>query len=140
MRTILIVDDDAKQRRLYGEELACEGFTVWSALDGWEAIMMLQEQQFDLVVVNVRLQGSHGLHALLWMLEERRDLRVILHPGCLEVKGSYLRWKPDTYVVKSSDLSEIKCAIAEALAGRVGQGKPVPEPAPKPSLQSVERR
>jgi DNA-binding NtrC family response regulator len=58
---ILIVDDDATFRLTTGALLAGDGHAVDSAADGQQAVERLRQQQFDLLLVDLRMPGIDGL-------------------------------------------------------------------------------
>ena len=58
---VLVVDDDPRSRELMRIVLAAEGCRVQLAADGFEALGMLRAQAPDLVLVDLRMPGMHGL-------------------------------------------------------------------------------
>ncbi len=115
MPRLLIVDDERDIRHLYAAELEDEGYQVASAGSGTEAAEMLQSQQFDLVVLDIQMKGESGLQLLQKIVKERTDLPVILCTAFSCYKEDFSSWLADAYVVKSSDLTELKEEIARAL-------------------------
>ena len=57
---LLIVDDDATQLFMEREILADEGYCVQQAQSGEAALMLLQEQQFDAVLLDQKMPGLSG--------------------------------------------------------------------------------
>jgi DNA-binding response OmpR family regulator len=68
MRTVLVVDDEAKIVQLARDYLEHAGFTVLTAADGRTAVEIARRQHPDLVVLDIGLPGIDGL-------EVTRDLR-----------------------------------------------------------------
>ena len=62
--TILIVDDDDAHRTMLCTLIGGWGYAVSEADDGSAAIQMVQEQSFDLVLMDVRMVKVSGLEAL----------------------------------------------------------------------------
>jgi CheY-like chemotaxis protein len=58
---VLVVDDDSRSRELMRIVLAAEGCRALLAADGLEALGMLQEHGPDMVLVDLRMPGMHGL-------------------------------------------------------------------------------
>jgi DNA-binding response OmpR family regulator len=116
--TILVVEDDVNQRALYEEELTDEGYRVLTAGDGREAIKVVQEQQPDLVVLDVNMPVMDGLDTLSKMLEHNSKMPVILNTAYASYQDSFTSWSADAYIVKSSDLSELKATVKRLLADR----------------------
>jgi len=74
---ILIVEDEAPMCELLKSFFSEKGYKVNSAQDGEEAIGRLEEQDFALVVTDIKLPGMSGLELLArirleWRSEERR--------------------------------------------------------------------
>ncbi len=115
MKTILLVEDDRQCGSLYEEELGECGYGVLRAMDGPQALQMV-EQQPDLVVLDINLPGMGGLEVLGKLLAEHPQLPVILNSAYGSYQDDFLSWAANAYVVKSSDLSELKSRIAEALS------------------------
>lgn len=115
MRTILVVDDDKNQRLLYEQELTDEGYSVVLACDGKEAIEKVQEFGPDLVVLDIAMPVMNGIESLGRILSSNNKLPVILNTAYSSYKDNFMSWAADAYVVKSSDLTELKNRIAECL-------------------------
>jgi two-component system, OmpR family, phosphate regulon response regulator PhoB len=58
---LLVVEDDDTIRETVSEAMAIEGFAVTPAADGQRAWQLLNEQSFDLVVLDLMLPGVNGL-------------------------------------------------------------------------------
>src|SRR5690349_11978266 len=59
---VLVVDDQEGVRGVLGAMLRQEGFAVWLAADGWEAIDLYRSRRaaIDLVLLDVRMPGLDG--------------------------------------------------------------------------------
>ena len=117
MATILIVDDDPDVRSLYSKVFVCEGYQVALAEDCAGAEISLENQRIDLVVLDIQLKQESGLDMLQRILKERPSLPVILCSACDYYRHDLSSWQADAYIVKSSDLSELK-ADTERLLNR----------------------
>ena len=99
------------------EELEEEGFDVECVLSGEEALKRLEEESFyHLVLLDIRMTGMDGIEVLRKI--KRRDgqsLPVILCSCYHHYKQDFGTWASDGYIVKSSDLSELKERIREIL-------------------------
>ncbi len=116
MKTILLVDDDLKQRLLYEQGLRDDGYNVILASDGEEALDKVQESRPDLVVLDISMPGMDGLEVLERILERDNKMPVILNTSDASYKDNFMSWSADAYVVKSSDLTELKEEIKKSLA------------------------
>jgi two-component system, response regulator, stage 0 sporulation protein F len=118
MTRILVVDDDTNQSLLYENELAADGYEVAIAKDGAEAIAIVEESRPDLVVMDISMPGMDGIEAMSRMLAQDHKLPVILNSAYATYKDNFRAWSADAYVVKSSDLTELKDTIKEVLESR----------------------
>jgi DNA-binding NtrC family response regulator len=116
---ILVVDDEESIRILYGEELADEGYQVSSVGSADEAVAILEEDVFDLVVLDIKLKNESGLDLLQKLVKERHDMPVILCSAFSCYKDDFSAWLANGYVVKSSDLTELKEEIKRVLARKM---------------------
>ncbi len=123
MSKILVVDDEANIRLLYSEELADEGYEVVTAGNTAEAVERLQGGTFDLAVLDIKLKNESGIDLLQKLVKERHDMPVILCSAFSCYKDDFSAWLADGYVVKSSDLSELKQEITRVLAKKSQRAK-----------------
>jgi len=119
MAKILIVDDEKHIRALYAEELEEEGYEVAVASDGKEIIARLEQERPDVVVLDIKMVDCSGLDVLLEIRNRFYNLPVILCSAYGTYKVDVKSIAADAYVVKSSDLTELKKKIAQALETRV---------------------
>ena len=123
MTKLLVVEDDANQRRLYEQELADEGYEVHSAASGKEALAQIGKSRPDLVIMDISMPGMDGIEALGKVLGVDNTIPVILNTAYANYKDNFLSWAADAYVVKSSDLAELKATIKTVLKKRAEDGK-----------------
>lgn len=117
-KTILVVEDDTNQRALYEEELGDEGYNILSAGDGKEALACVARQKPDLIVLDVNMPAMDGLDTLARLLESDAKIPVVLNTAYASYRDSFASWSADAYVVKSSDLSELKATVKRLLEER----------------------
>jgi len=118
MARLLVVDDERDIRYLYATELEEEGYQVDTAASAAEAVALLQQQHFDLIVLDIQMKGESGLQLLQQIVREKTDLPVILCTAFSCYKDDFSSWLADAYVVKSSDLSELKGEVRRILERR----------------------
>jgi two-component system, response regulator, stage 0 sporulation protein F len=113
MKTILVVDDDEAIRTLLQEELEEEGYKVLIATNARDALKMVASETLDLVILDIRMPGMDGLEALPRILGIKEGLPVIMNTAYSQYQDSFMSWAADAYVVKSSDLTELKEKVKE---------------------------
>ena len=116
MARIMVVDDEESIRLLYSQELTEEDYEVATAASAVEAVALLEKNQFDLVVLDIKLKNESGLDLLQQIVKERHEMPVILCTAFSFYKDDFSTWLADGYVVKSSDLTELKDEIRRVLA------------------------
>lgn len=116
MSKILVVDDESSIRLLYSEELTEEGYEVETAGTASEATEKLLREEYDLMVLDIKLKNESGLDLLQKIVRERQNLPVILCSAFSCYKDDFSAWLADGYVVKSSNLKELKDEIRKVLA------------------------
>jgi two-component system, response regulator, stage 0 sporulation protein F len=112
---ILIVEDDANQRLLYRETFEEEGLEVIEAPNASIAIECVGRECLDLVVLDINMPGMDGLEALVRIHNSNRRLPVVIHSAYGEYRNQYKSWIADGYVIKSSNLAELKRTVLTLL-------------------------
>jgi len=115
-RHILVVDDDARLRRLLQRYLTEHGHRVSTAADVPEAKAALKNFAFDLMILDVMMPGQDGV-SFTAELRERMDLPVLLLTarGEIEDRVNGLAVGADDYLVKPFDPRELLLRIATIL-------------------------
>ncbi len=114
-KKILLIDDEDSIHLLYREEFEDEGYEVHSALSGEEGIDKLKIISPDLVILDINMPTMNGIDALRKIKSLHPDLPVILSSAYQEFKQDLASWASDDYIVKSSDLEELKAAVKRLL-------------------------
>ncbi len=116
MATILVVEDDKNQRLLYEQELKLEGYEVVTASDGKDALEKIQEQLPDLIIMDINMPKMDGIETMGKILGKNKEIPVIINTAYSNYKDNFMSWAADAYIVKSSDLVELKSTVKEILA------------------------
>ena len=116
MITVLVVEDDKNQRLLYEQELKLEGYDVVTASDGKDALGKIQEQLPDLIIMDINMPKMDGIETMGKILGKNREIPVIINTAYSNYKDNFMSWAADAYIVKSSDLLELKNTVKEVLA------------------------
>jgi DNA-binding NtrC family response regulator len=117
-QVILVVEDEAKLRRLIELQLAEEGFVASSAPDAETGLKLLGKQQFDLVVTDFKLPGMTGLDFLHAAKNINANLPVIMMTayGTVESAVDAMKAGASDYVLKPFSLAELILVIRKELA------------------------
>jgi DNA-binding NtrC family response regulator len=118
MANLLVVEDEANQRLLYQEALGKEGYRVQVAENAKEALKKIDEELPDLVILDIRMPEMDGLEALGRIMGKDKTIPVIIYTAYSGYKNHFMSWSADAYLVKSSDLTELKNKVREILKER----------------------
>ena len=119
MAKILIVDDEEGIRMLYSMELEDEGYQVITLADGKELLEVVEREQPDCLVLDIKMKEYSGLDLLQQIRKKHYDLPVILNSAYSSFKVDLKAFAADYYVVKSSDLTELKEKLKAALETKI---------------------
>src|SRR6202022_5135513 len=117
MPVILIVEDEAKMRRLLELNLGEEGFTTFSAGDAESGLKLLRENSIDLVVTDLKLPGMNGLEFLQALKHQNAALPVVVMTafGTVETAVEAMKAGASDYVLKPFSLAEMRMVIHKEL-------------------------
>jgi two-component system, response regulator, stage 0 sporulation protein F len=115
MKKILVADDEMAIRLLYSEELKEEGYEVYTAANGREALEIIEKVPLDLVILDIKMPEMDGIEALRQIKEKNPDLPVLLSTAYGDYKQDFATWASDDYLVKSSDLDDLKKSVKKHL-------------------------
>lgn len=107
---ILVVDDDISIAKLYKVELEEEGYEVVIAHSGKEAMDLFNKETPDLVTLDIMMPDIDGISILRRMKELKRDVPIIMSTA-YDYRDDFAVWASEAYLVKSSDLTELKSTI-----------------------------
>ncbi|MCL6621821.1 MAG: response regulator [Syntrophobacterales bacterium] len=115
MKKILVADDEMAIRLLYSEELKEEGYEVYTASNGREALEIVEKVPLDLVILDIKMPEMDGIEALRQIKERHPHLPVVLSTAYGEYKQDFATWASDEYLVKSSDLEDLRATVKRYL-------------------------
>jgi len=115
MAKIFVVEDEQNLRLLYKSEIEEMGHQVLCYSNGRDAFKKIQEELPDLVVLDLMMPEGDGKEFLTRMLDNRMNIPVIINSAYSHYKNDFICWAAEAYVIKSSDLTELKNQINRAL-------------------------
>ncbi|MGB8325443.1 MAG: sigma-54 dependent transcriptional regulator [Candidatus Acidiferrum sp.] len=113
MPAILIVEDEAKMRRLLELNLGEDGFTTFSAGDAETGLKLLRENSIDLVLTDLKLPGMNGQEFLQAVKRQNAALPVVVMTafGSVETAVEAMKAGASDYVLKPFSLTEMRMVI-----------------------------
>ena len=82
IKHILIIDDDDQFRKMLGNMLENEGYTVSEASSGEKGCIHFSEHPADLIITDLVMPGKSGIETAVIIKEEYPDAKFILMSGC----------------------------------------------------------
>ncbi len=115
MKKILVVDDEESIRELYRADLSDEGYEVELAVDGRQALALLESFLPNLVTLDIKLPDIDGIEVLRRIREKNATIPVVLLTAFGEFRQDFNTWASDAYIVKSHDTTELKDTVRRLL-------------------------
>jgi DNA-binding NtrC family response regulator len=117
-RSILVADDDLRMRELLAEIVAGAGQGVTLAADGAEALKLLAENEFDLVLTDLKMPGAGGIDVLDAAKIQDADRPVILVTahGTVPAAMAAVRRGAYDFIEKPFEPEVLLLAVERALA------------------------
>jgi two-component system, OmpR family, alkaline phosphatase synthesis response regulator PhoP len=145
-RRVLLVEDERHIRDLVELHLGLEGFTTTPIGNGEEALALLREQAFDLVVLDLMLPGLDGLTILKVLRREplNADVPVLLLTARREETDKVLGLETgaDDYLTKPFGVREliarVRALMRRPRPSRDRDGDPSPPPSPRKRGEGVD--
>ena len=113
---ILVVDDDREIVRSLAKLLEVEGYQVYKAYHGLEALDILMERQIHLILLDVMMPKLNGLSALM-KIREKNNIPVIMLSAKTEESDKVLGLSmgADDYVTKPYNTAELMARVKSQL-------------------------
>src|SRR6202162_4942466 len=117
MPTILIIEDEAKMRRLLELNLGDDGFKTLSAGDAETGLKLLASEPVHLVLTDLKLPGISGLEFLQTAKQQNSALPIVVMTayGSVETAVEAMKAGASDYVLKPFSLAEMRMAVEKEL-------------------------
>ncbi|MGH9326471.1 MAG: sigma-54-dependent transcriptional regulator [Terriglobia bacterium] len=117
MPTILIVEDETKMQRLLELSLSAVGYATRATSDAEAGLNLLRQQQFDLVITDLKLPGMNGLDFLHAVKRTDAQIPVVLMTafGTVETAVEAMKAGASDYLLKPFSLEELKLIVRKEL-------------------------
>ena len=115
---ILIVDDEAEIREMLARHFHFLGYQTHTASDGKEALAIMAEKRFDVVISDIMMPHMDGVTLLKHISEQFPMVRVIMITGYITLENALacMRRHAETCIFKPlSDLTELEKAVQHAI-------------------------
>lgn len=113
-KKILVIDDEEIIIKSLSKLLEKNGYEVFIAKNGQDAIVMTEEEDFDLIVADIRMPGINGVETVESI---KKKIPTIFITGyadeIIEKKAKVLH--PIAYIYKPFDIAELVNKVKEVL-------------------------
>ena len=119
MKAILFVDDHEVLARLSCEILEMQGYKAVSAYNAQDALKKFDENEFDVLVTDMRMEGMNGVELARKIREKSPSTPVIIVTGYGPIDGN----KESFNVLQKDNLFP---ELLEKIKVLIGEGQPAP--------------
>ena len=130
IKRILVADDEESIRWVLSKTLMKQGFSVDLAKDGSQASNMVQQNQYDMAILDIKMPGIDGLELLKQFRANYPDIIIIIMTAEATMQHAVVAMKNGAYdyLTKPFDLTALDAIIIKAqkaadLTGEIGQLK-----------------
>jgi two-component system nitrogen regulation response regulator NtrX len=122
---ILVVDDERSIRDILAQVLGYEGYEVATAASGGEALTTYRARPFDLVILDVKMQGIDGLDTLAQLRQHDDGVRVVMISGHATIATAVQAVKQGAFdfLEKPLDSDRLLVTVKRALEHRRLEGE-----------------
>ncbi|HVN72080.1 MAG TPA: response regulator [Desulfomonilia bacterium] len=111
------MDDDIRIQRLLSEELEEEGYQILIASNGKDALVIINKpEKPDLVILDLRMPQLSGFETMKFISKLNIKIPVIIFSAYGTFRNDPMAMTADAYVVKSSDMTELKQKVRELIS------------------------
>lgn len=117
---ILVVDDDDNVRRLIEEILLIDGYSCVQSASGTEALEILHNRDFDLLITDIMMPGLSGMKLLSTVRKLKPDMAILMLTSVdkKETAISAIEQGAYGYMIKPFQVNELLINIFGALHRR----------------------
>jgi two-component system OmpR family response regulator len=118
---VLLIDDEQQFLKVLEERLETRGLKVNTATSGEDALTLIDDRNFDAIVLDLAMPGIDGIETLRLLKEKNPDLEIIMLTGHATVQKGIEAMKlgAEDFLEKPVDLSVLLERISEAKNKRI---------------------
>jgi DNA-binding NtrC family response regulator len=113
---ILAIDDEKNIRHLISNEFSIEGFEVVTAASGEDGLKLLDNQKFDVVLLDIKLPKMNGIETLKQIRKKSSATEVIMITGYGDIRSAVesIKLGARDYITKPFKLDELLVLVRQA--------------------------
>jgi len=123
--SVLIVDDEPVVCDVLYDGLSERGYLCTTVLNGNEALAKLATEDFNVVLLDIRLPGMSGMEVLweIWLKQDNTATIMITAVNDVNTAVKAMKLGASDYLVKPFDLDRVETSIRTALDRKQANGK-----------------
>lgn len=120
---ILVVDDEPHVCNAVARALSLMGYEAQEANSGYAALQRLNDQAFDLMILDMRMPELDGIEVMQRAHQQYPDLLILVLTGHATLESAIVAVKSGAadYLLKPVVIADIAAAVDTALRSRAGQ-------------------
>lgn len=113
---VLVIDDEPSIRKLVERELANERRKITTAPNSKEALKLVKHQDFDVIVLDIRLPDTDGMDLLIQFRESLPNVEIIMITGYGTIESAIKALKIGAYdyITKPFQLEHLELVVEKA--------------------------
>jgi two-component system response regulator HydG len=113
---VLVVDDDEPHAQAVAESLERVGYECVIATSGRDGLHLIEEQEFDIILTDLIMDGVGGLEILRKAKQELPEAEVVILTGHGTIKTAVTAMQAGatTYLTKPLDIGELRAVVDKA--------------------------
>lgn len=114
---LLVVDDEVEIQQMLSRHFTYLGYSVDTASNGKEALKILENKKFDILISDIMMPEMDGVELLRQVRDQYPMIRPIMITGYVNLDNALacIRYRADACVFKPlKDLGELESAVTEA--------------------------
>lgn len=129
MKKVLIVDDEKNIRVALSRCLKNEGYNVALAKDGYEALSMIESQDFNLILIDYQMPKKNGIEVLRELREKDIKTNAIIMTayGTIDIAVDTMKLGAVDFISKPFELEKIKIIVKKNIYNVIKKDKTLDE-------------
>jgi len=117
MEKILVIDDEKSILDLLSAVFEKEGYLVETCLSATRAVELIETQDFDMIISDIKMPRMSGMELLRYVRDKRPDIPIVMITAYGTIKQAVEALKAGAmdYIVKPFDVDELKIIVAQGL-------------------------
>jgi len=116
-KRILIVDDDDNHRLMLKATLSADGYQIFEAADGDEAVRKVEQNFFDLIMLDLKMENMGGIEALKRIKQISPAIPVLIMTAYASIQTAVeaLKLGAFDYLLKPLDMDQVRHTLEKTL-------------------------